>query len=33
MFGLQPPQFYTLLGGVVVAITAAGVTAVVRRKK
>jgi uncharacterized membrane protein len=33
MFGLQLPQFYTLLGGVIVAITVVGVTAVLRRKK
>jgi hypothetical protein len=33
MFGLQMPQFFGLLGGVIVAITAAGVTVVVRRKK
>ena len=33
MFGLQLPQFYTLLGGVIVAITVAGVTAALRRKK
>jgi hypothetical protein len=33
MFGLQVAQFYTLLGGVIVAITVAGVTAVLRRKK
>jgi len=33
MFGLQLPQFYTLLGGVIVAITAAGVTAALKRKK
>jgi hypothetical protein len=33
MFGLQVAQFYTLLGGVIVAITVAGVTAVLRRKR
>jgi hypothetical protein len=33
MFGLQVPQFYALLGGVIVAITVAGVTATLRRKK
>jgi hypothetical protein len=33
ILGLQLPQLYTLLGGVVVAITIGGVTAVLRRKK
>jgi len=33
MFGLQLPQFYSLLGGIIVAITVAGVTVVLRRKK
>lgn len=32
MFGLQLPQFFALVGGLVVAITVAGVTAVVRGK-
>jgi hypothetical protein len=33
MFGLQLPQFFGLVGAVIVAITIAGVTAVVRRKR
>jgi hypothetical protein len=33
MFGLQVPQFYTLVGGIIVAITVAGVTAALRRKR
>jgi uncharacterized membrane protein len=33
MFGLQLPQFYSLLGGVIVAIAIAGVTVALRRKK
>jgi uncharacterized membrane protein len=33
MFGLQLPQFFGLVGGVIVAITIAGVTVVVRRKR
>jgi hypothetical protein len=33
MFGLQLPQFFGLVGTVIVAITIAGVTAIVRRKR
>jgi len=33
MFGLQPPQFYSLLGGIIVAITIASVSVVLRRRK
>ena len=33
MFGLQLPMFYTLIGGIIVGVTVASVTVVVRRRK